>query len=101
MKEISVQELKNRLDKGEELNVIDVREPWEFDEFNIGARNMPLSSFPSYLPLLEELKNEEVIVHCKMGGRSSQAVAILEQLGFTDVKNVTGGMDAWKASFPK
>nr|MBA2408081.1 rhodanese-like domain-containing protein [Chitinophagales bacterium] len=76
------------------------RETWEYDEFNIGAKNLPLSSFMSFIPDLEELKDEEVIVHCKMGGRSMQAAAILEQMGFKDVKNVVGGIEEWKAKFP-
>jgi rhodanese-related sulfurtransferase len=101
MKEISVEELKSRIEKGDPLNLIDVRETWEYDEFNIGAKNLPLSSFMSFVPELEDLKDEEIIVHCKMGGRSMQAVAILEQMGFKDVKNVTGGMDEWKMKFPK
>jgi len=99
MTEISVQELKSRMDSGEKLNIIDVREEWEYQEFNIGAQHLPLSLFMSKLSELENLKNEEVIVHCKMGGRSTQAAMILEQLGFKNVKNVTGGMDAWRLHF--
>ncbi|HUM45436.1 MAG TPA: rhodanese-like domain-containing protein [Chitinophagales bacterium] len=101
MKEISVEELKSRLDKGEDFHLIDVREPWEYEEFNIGAKNLPLSSFMSFIPELEDWKEEEIVVHCKMGGRSMQAVAILEQMGFKNVKNVTGGMEEWKLKFPK
>jgi rhodanese-related sulfurtransferase len=100
MRDISVDELKERMDKGEPLNIIDVREPWEYEEFNIKGKNMPLSNFMSFIPELEDLKDEEVIVHCKMGGRSMQAAGLLEQMGFTNVKNVTGGMDAWKTRFP-
>ncbi len=101
MNDITVEDLKSRLSNGETLNLIDVRETWEYDEFNIGAKNLPLSSFMSFLPDIEELKDEEVIVHCKMGGRSMQAAAILEQMGFKNVKNVVGGIDEWKAKFPK
>jgi rhodanese-related sulfurtransferase len=99
MNDITVEDLKSRLSNGETLNLIDVRETWEYDEFNIGAKNLPLSSFMSFIPDLEELKDEEVIVHCKMGGRSMQAAAILEQMGFKDVKNVVGGIEEWKAKF--
>ena len=99
MTEISVQELKSRIDTGEKLNILDVREEWEVQDFNIGARNIPLSVFMTKLGELEDLKNEEVIVHCKMGGRSIQAVMILEQLGFKNVRNLSGGMDAWVAAF--
>src|SRR5882672_4022943 len=99
MTEISIEELKSRMDRGEKLNIIDVREEWEYEEFNIGAQHLPLSLFMSKLSELEDLKNEEVIVHCKMGGRSMQAAMVLEQLGFKNVKNVTGGMDAWRMAF--
>ncbi len=99
MNDITVEDLKSRLLNGETLNLLDVRETWEYDEFNIGAKNLPLSSFMSFLPDLEELKDEEVIVHCKMGGRSMQAAAILEQMGFKNVKNVVGGIEEWKAKF--
>ncbi len=101
MNDITVEDLKSRLSNGETLNLIDVRETWEYDEFNIGAKNLPLSSFMSFIPDLEELKDEEVIVHCKMGGRSMQAAAILEQMGFKNVKNVVGGIEEWMAKFSR
>ncbi|MBA3648255.1 MAG: rhodanese-like domain-containing protein [Chitinophagales bacterium] len=100
MKEISVEELKARKEKGEQLNLIDVRETWEFEEFNIGAQNVPLSTFVNHLEELQPFKEKEVIIQCKMGGRSSQAAMILDQMGFTDVKHVKGGLDEWKAKFP-
>lgn len=96
MKEISVHELKERLGKGEHLVVLDVREEWEHQEFNIGAINIPLSIIMSKLDELSQYRDEEVIVHCKMGGRSLQAALILEQMGFRNVKNLVGGMDEWK-----
>ncbi len=101
MNDITVEDLKSRLSNGETLNLLDVRETWEYDEFNIGAKNLPLSSFMSFIPDLEELKDEEVIVHCKMGGRSMQAAAILEQMGFKNVKNVVGGIEEWMAKFSR
>ena len=99
MTEITVEELKARIDNGEKLNIVDVREPWEYEEFNIGAMNYPLSGFSAFLPELEHLKEAELFVHCKMGGRSAQAVAYLEQMGFKKVLNVKGGMDEWKLKF--
>lgn len=101
MQIITVEELKSRLDQGDTFHLIDVREPWEYEEFNIGAMNLPLSSFITALSDLEDWKEEEIIVHCKMGGRSMQAVALLEQVGFRNVKNVAGGMDEWKMKFGK
>ena len=99
MTEISAQKLKERLDSGEKLNLLDVREEWEYQEFNIGAKNIPLSIFMTNLEELEDLKDEEVIVHCKMGARTMQAAAVLEQAGFKNVVVFKGGMDEWIARF--
>src|SRR5262245_45052928 len=96
MQDITVEELKSRMDKGEQLNVIDVREPHEFEEFNIGAKLIPLGKLPSSLSELEHLKNEELILHCRSGNRSGQAKLYLEDLGFTKVRNLLGGMLAWQ-----
>jgi rhodanese-related sulfurtransferase len=95
MKELTVQELKSRLESKEPLHFIDVREEWEYQEHNIGAENIPLSVLMSKLEDLEDLKNEEIIIHCKMGGRSMQACMILEQAGFKNVINLSGGIHAW------
>ena len=76
-----------------------MREEWEYEEYNIGARNIPLSVFMNRLEELQDLKDQEVIVHCKMGGRSSQAAQVLHQLGFAKVKNLSGGMEEWKKHF--
>ena len=96
MKNITVEELKKRIDSGEKLHIIDVREPSEYAEFNIGGKLVPLGRIANMqLDELEDLKNEELILHCKAGSRSAQACMILEQAGFTNVVNVTGGMMAW------
>ena len=99
MTEISAQKLKQRIDTGEKLHLLDVREEWEYQEFNIGAKNIPLSVFMTKLEELEDWKDEEVIIHCKMGGRTMQAAAILEQAGFKNVVVFKGGMDEWIATF--
>ena len=97
MREITVEELKNRLDNGEKLHVIDVREPSEYSEFNIGAQLIPLGKIMGLqIEDIEDLKNEELIIHCKAGTRSMQACMMLEQAGFTNVVNVKGGVMAWK-----
>jgi rhodanese-related sulfurtransferase len=97
MKNISVEELKSRMDAGEKLNIIDCREPHEYAEFNIGGTLIPLGRFQSFqLEELEELKNEEVIIHCRSGNRSGQACLILDTMGFTNTKNLTGGMLEWQ-----
>lgn len=95
MENIQVDELKQRLDKGEKLNLIDVREPWEYEEKNIGARLIPLNTLPEQVGELEPLKNEEVILHCKSGRRSANAQKFLQQKGFTKVRNLEGGIEAY------
>lgn len=100
MKNITVEELKSRIDAGEKLHIIDVREPAEYAEYNIGGLLFPLGKIAGMqLEDLDDLKNEELIIHCKAGSRSMQACMILEQVGFTNVVNVTGGVLAWKQKF--
>lgn len=94
--DITVQELKERLDKGEQLNLIDVREPNEYEADNIGAKLIPLGDLPYELDQLDGLQDEEVIVHCRSGARSARAQQLLEENGFTNVRNVTGGMLAYR-----
>lgn len=97
MKHITVEELKARIDAGENLNIIDVREPSEYAEYNIGGKLIPLGKIASMqLDEIEELRDEELILHCKAGSRSMQACLILEQLGYSHTVNVTGGILAWK-----
>lgn len=95
--DITVQNLKERLDNGETLNLIDVREPNEYEADNIGATLIPLGDLPYRLDELDGLQDEEVIVHCRSGSRSAMAQQILEQNGFNNVRNVTGGMLAYRA----
>ena len=100
MDDINVIELKTRIDNGEKLHIIDVREPYEFEEFNIGAQLIPLGSLPNSIDELSELKGEEIIIHCKSGGRSGSAKAFLTAQGFTKVRNLLGGMIDWQNQFP-
>lgn len=97
--DISVIELKKRLDAGEKINLIDVREQHEYDEFNLGGELIPLGTLPSKLEDLEDLKSEEVIVHCRSGARSGTAKMFLTQSGFTNVRNLIGGVMDWQAQF--
>ena len=92
--EISVQELKRKMDAREALELIDVREPFEFEIARIdGATLIPLGEIAERA---DELKREEpIIVHCHSGRRSAQAVRLLQQRGFTNVYNLEGGIDAW------
>lgn len=97
MEDITTDELKQRLANGEKPLVIDVREPHEYDEFNIGALNIPLGSLPQRLEELEDHKDGEIILHCRSGARSGNAKAYLQQQGFRNVRNLLGGMLAWQA----
>ena len=97
MEDITTDELKQRLANGEKPFVIDVREPHEYQEFNIGALNIPLGSLPQRLEEMEDHKNDEIIVHCRSGARSANAKAFMQQQGFSNVRNLLGGMLAWQA----
>ncbi|MDE3143198.1 MAG: rhodanese-like domain-containing protein [Bacteroidota bacterium] len=102
MKTITVEEVKTRLDAGEKLNLLDVREPHENAEFNIGGILLPLGQVRAMqIEDIEDLRDKEVLIYCRSGSRSGQACMILEQFGFTDVSNVVGGMLDWQAKFSK
>ena len=97
MENITVEEVKKRMDAGEKLNLVDVREPYENAEFNIGGVLLPLGDIQAMaVDEIEDLKEEEVICYCRSGNRSGQACMILEMMGFTNTKNLTGGMLAWQ-----
>jgi rhodanese-related sulfurtransferase len=95
--DITAAELKERLANGEKPFILDVREDWEYQEQNIGGLNIPLGTLPDKLDELEDHKNDEVIVHCRSGARSASAKAFLQQQGFTNVRNLTGGIMAYNA----
>ena len=100
MQNITPEEVKERLDKGEQLNLVDVREPHERAEVNLGGVHIPLGQVQMMqVDQLENLKNEEVIVYCRSGNRSGQAAMILDTLGFANTKNLSGGMLAWQSKF--
>ena len=97
MKLITTTELKERISKGEKLNLVDVREPSEHNEFNIGGELIPLGKIQAMeVDQLEGLKDQELILYCRSGNRSGQACQILEMMGFTNTKNLQGGMIAWQ-----
>ncbi|HLP35836.1 rhodanese-like domain-containing protein [Lacibacter sp.] len=100
MKTITAEELKARIDAGEQLNIVDVREPHEHAEFNIGGTLYPLGRILSMdVDELENLKDQEVIFYCRSGNRSGQACMFAETMGFTNVINLTGGMLNWREKF--
>ena len=99
MQTISVEEVKKRLDAGESLHLLDVREPHEHADFNIGGTLLPLGRIQQMdTDEIENWKDDEVIVYCRSGNRSGMASMMLETAGFTNVKNLTGGMLAWQNS---
>jgi len=90
------------MDAGESLHLVDVREPGEHAEFNIGGVLLPLGKIMTMqTDDIDDLQNEEVIVYCRSGNRSGQASLILETAGFSNVKNLTGGMMAWQDRIAK
>ncbi len=100
MENITVEDLKKRLDNGEKINLIDVREPHEHEEFDIGGQLLPLGRIKSYdVEELEPMKEQELVLYCRSGNRSGQAALILETMGFENVKNLEGGMKKWQEQY--
>ena len=95
MPRITATELKQRLDKGDDLQIIDVREAHELDIAKMpGTIHIPLGQIMNRMSEIDPTR--ETVVHCKMGGRSARAIAALKQAGFTgNLINLTGGITAW------
>ncbi len=97
MKEITVQELKEKIDSQEDFQLIDVREDFEYETSNIDGILIPLATV---LGATEKISKEKlVIVHCRSGKRSAQAIQLLESKGYTNLSNLKGGILAWKEAF--
>ncbi len=92
---ITVQELKERLDRGDDIFLLDVREPQEYQIVNLGAHLIPLGELPARVNELDT--SREIVVHCHSGARSARAVDFLRQMGFKKVKNLAGGINQWAA----
>ncbi len=93
MKELTVQELKQKKDNNETFTLLDVREEFEFHISNIDGRLIPLDQLSDRLDELE--KEKEVVVMCRTGGRSAKACELLTENGFKNVSNLKGGVNAW------
>jgi rhodanese-related sulfurtransferase len=94
VKEVSVQELKRRMDAGEKFQLLDVREPWEVALANLpGSTHIPLGQLSARLSELPA--DSDIIVMCKSGGRSRRATEMLAVRGYDRAANMTGGIDAW------
>jgi molybdopterin/thiamine biosynthesis adenylyltransferase/rhodanese-related sulfurtransferase len=93
--EITPEEFKARLDRGEDIFVLDVREPHEYEICNLNGYLIPLRDLPKRVNELDT--SREIVVHCQRGMRSQRAVEFLRQAGFKKIKNLVGGIDAWAA----
>ena len=91
--DVSVSELKARMDKGEKLFLLDVREPFEYDIAHLDATLIPLNTLPSRMSQLD--RDREIVVYCHTGRRSASAAEYLRSNGFKRAKNLTGGIDEW------
>ena len=100
MIDINIDELHEKLNNKEEVIVIDVREVHEYEEYNIGAKNIPLGTLPNVMEdLVEDYKDHEVVVHCRSGGRSGVAKELLIKAGIPKTRNLLGGMLAWQEKY--
>ena len=95
MKEITVQELKEKKELGEEFFLIDVREGFEYMVSNLDGEHIPLGDLQTRLDEIKAHKDAEVVVMCRTGGRSGKAVQFLEKEGFSNIYNLKGGITAW------
>ena len=96
MKQMTATELRDFLASGVSTVKIDVREQVELQYGVIdGAIHVPMNSVPGQLNTLEEHKNDTIVLICRSGKRSQQVGDFMEQMGFTDVINLAGGMNAW------
>jgi rhodanese-related sulfurtransferase len=92
MSPINATELVSRLQNGDVINLLDVREPIEYATYNIGGQNIPLSTLPTALNRINYNKNDEIVVICKVGLRSQTATTLLNQSGYINARNLTGGL---------
>lgn len=97
MKEITVQELKQMIDNKVDFQLIDVREPFEYEMSNLNGENIPLAGV--VLEASKISRDKPVVMQCRSGARSAAALMQLEQLGYTNLSNLKGGILAWAAEF--
>ncbi len=88
--------MKEKLDRGDDVLILDVREPHEYEIVNMGGYLIPLGDLPKRVHELDSAR--EIVVHCHYGPRSARAVAFLQQMGFQKVRNLVGGIDQWAAT---
>lgn len=98
MKEITVEDFKQKLDKGEKVFLLDVREPFEQYQSKIDyehSKLIPVDQLQDRIKELEEHKEAEIVCMCRSGNRSAKACDLLEERGFSNVKNLKGGINEW------
>ena len=94
VREISPKDLKARLDAGETIDIIDVREAWELQQSSLeGAIHIPMNSIPQSLDRIP--KDRPVVIMCHMGSRSATVVNWMQQRGFDNLYSLEGGIDLW------
>jgi rhodanese-related sulfurtransferase len=94
--DITVEDLREMIEKGEPFNLVDVRNPDEFADDNLGGILIPLGDLPDCLDQFEAMKGEDIYIHCRSGARSGRAKDILLSEGFTKIHNVIGGIMAYR-----
>lgn len=97
--DITPKELKEKIDSGDDFVLIDVREPNEHEAFNVGGHLIPVKTIPTRIADLEAHKDAEIVVYCRSGARSGMAQRFMQENGFTNVRNLTGGMLGWQDEF--
>lgn len=94
--EITVYDLKRRIDEDNCPFILDVREQWEYDVANLKGYLIPLKKLPERLEELEQYQEDDlIVVHCQSGGRSAKAVKLLLSKGYSNAKNLRGGIAEW------
>lgn len=95
VKEINVNDLNERIQKGDKINLLDVREQFEYDMVNLDGKLIPLGELETRIGEIEDWKDQEVIIHCRSGARSAEACRILMRHGFKNPINLQGGINRW------
>lgn len=101
MQSITPHQLQARLEAGEQITLIDVREDWEHEECNIGGQLIPLGDLASKIHQADVPEDQDIVVYCRSGSRSAMAQQILIELDYPHVLNLEGGVEAWSSAYGK
>ncbi|MEY3052919.1 MAG: hypothetical protein RLY31_2704 [Bacteroidota bacterium] len=97
--DLTVGQLKAKLEAGDSLVLIDVREPYEHEAFHIGGQLIPLGQLAENIPALSAHQTDHIVLYCRSGSRSGMAAHLLRAAGFSHVSNLVGGMLAWEDQY--